>query len=395
MKKVLIVADSLKTGGLEKTLIDLCNNLDYGKYSVDLYLFSDGRDLLPELNKKVNLLPDSPYFSTVFNSAIGSSIKTLLKQNQFTLAFYRVLRFLKARLKMQGLSNFDWRFQKKTMLEIDDEYDIAIGFAEGSACYFVADCVNAKVKNLWIHTDIKQINTNKKLDIMAFKKANNICTVSQNSKNSLIEYYPEFAEKIKVFTLPSLFNFEKLVELSKEENEMDKNTTAILSVGRLVELKGFHLCVNPCKRLIEEGYNIKWYIVGEGPQREELENLISKNALEENFILLGNKANPYTYINSAELCVQMSSYEGLGLVVYEEKLFKKPVIISNIPAFLEMIEDHKNGLVIKRTEEEISKAVKELLDNKELLTKLGNIPALNFKEKQETIKEMESTFIYE
>ena len=45
MKKVLIVADSLSMGGLEKTLIDLCNNLDYAKYSVDLYLFNDGREL--------------------------------------------------------------------------------------------------------------------------------------------------------------------------------------------------------------------------------------------------------------------------------------------------------------------------------------------------------------
>ncbi len=391
MKNVLIVADSLKTGGLEKTLIDLCNNLDYTKYKVDLYLFSDGRDLLPSLNKNVNLLPDSPYLSTVFNKPVGFAIKTLIKQKKFSLAFYRVLRFIKARLKIKGLSNLDWHFQKKTMLKLNKEYDSAVAFAEGSACYYVAECVKARVKNMWIHTDIKEIITNKKLDNMAFKVANNICTVSQNSANSLKENYPDYADKIKVFTLPSLFDFEKLEELAKEENEMDKTTDNILSAGRLVELKGFHLCIPACKKLIDEGYKIKWYIAGEGPQREELEELIKQNNLQKHFILLGNKSNPYTYINSSSICVQPSSYEGLSLVIYEEKLFKKPVVATGILGNKEMIEDHKNGLIIERNSESIYKAVKELLDNKELLEKLGQTPAINFKEKQETIKEIEKT----
>lgn len=389
MKNVLIVADSLSMGGLEKTLIDLCNNLDYTKYNVDLYLFNEGRDLLPKLNEKVGLLPDSPYFANVFNRPVGQSVKELIKQKQFALAFYRVLRFIKARFKMMGLSSLDWHFQKKTMLKINKEYDSAIAFAEGSACYFVADCIKAKVKSMWIHTDISKIITNKKLDNMAFTVANSICTVSNNSANALKENYPDFADKIKVFTLPSLFDFERLEKLSQEPNEMSKDSVNILSVGRLVELKGFHLCVPACKKLIDEGYNIKWYVVGDGPQREELESLINKNNLQEHFILLGSKTNPYTYINSSTICVQPSSYEGLGLVIYEEKLFKKAVVASNIPAFLEMIEDHTNGLIIERNSESIYKAVKELLSDKELLEKLGKAPAINFKEKSETIKEIE------
>lgn len=47
---------------------------------------------------------------------------------------------------------------KKTMFQIDKHYDVAIGFEEGSACYYVADCVDADVKLGWIHTDIKKIN---------------------------------------------------------------------------------------------------------------------------------------------------------------------------------------------------------------------------------------------
>lgn len=391
MKNILIVADSLTTGGLEKTLIDLCDNLDYRKYKVDLYLFSDGRDLLPQLNSNVNLLPDSPFFSTVFNQSFSKSIKTLIEKKKFGLAFYRILRFIKARLRLTKFSKTDWHFQKKTMLKIDKKYDVAIGFAEGSAGYYVADCVDAKIKNVWIHTDIKQITTNKSLDIMAFKKAHNICTVSQNSKNSLCELYPQFKDKIKVFTLPSLFDFSKIEQLANEPCEMDKNTVNIVSVGRLVELKGFHLCIEPCKKLLDEGYNIKWYICGDGPQKSELESLINQQGLENNFILLGNQSNPYKYIKNSAFCVQPSSYEGLSLVIYEEKLLKKAVVCTDINGNLEMIAD-QNGIVISRDSQSIYNAVKKLLDTPPLLRRLSETPALNFVTKKETLERIEATF---
>ncbi len=392
MKEILIVLDSLTTGGLEKTLIDLCNNIDYTKYNVDLYLFNDGRDLVPQLNNNVNLLPDSPYYSTMFNQSVFKSVKTLIKQKRLDLAFYRIYRFLKARLVKSDFSQEDWYFQKKTMLKIDKQYDVAIGFAEGSACYYVADCVNAKVKNMWIHTDVKEIDTNRILDTMAFERADNICTVSQNSKNSIAEFYPQFKDKIKVFTLPSLFDFDNIDCLAIEPNEMDKNAKCIVSVGRLVPLKGFHLCVEPCKRLVDEGYNTKWYICGDGPQREALEELIKKYGMEEHFILLGNKSNPYTYINSADICVQPSSYEGLSLVIYEEKYFKKPIVCTGIKSNLEMIIHGKNGLIVERNKESIYNAVKQLLDNPEMMEILGNTPALNYVDKQTTINELEKTF---
>lgn len=392
MKDILIVLDSLSTGGLEKTLIDLCNNIDYTKYNVDVYLFNDGRDLVPQLNSNVNLLPDSPYYSTVFNQSVFQSVKTLIKQKRLDLALYRIIRFIKARFGISHNWVFDWYFQKKAMLKIDKQYDVAIGFAEGTAGYYVADCVKAKVKNLWIHTDIKEINSNCKLDTMAFEDADNICTVSQNSKKSLEELYPQFKDKIKVFNLPSLFDFDSIDRLADEPNEMDKSAKCIVSVGRLVELKGFHLCVEPCKRLVDEGYNIKWYICGEGPQREALEELIKQHGMEKHFILLGNKSNPYTYINSADICVQPSSYEGLSLVIYEEKNFKKPIVCTGIKSNLEMIAHGENGLIVERNKESIYNAVKQLLDNPEMMEILGNTLALNYVDKQTTINELEKTF---
>lgn len=393
MKKVLIVSDSLKTGGLEKTLIDLCDNLDYRKFQVDLYLFAEGRDLLKNLNSHVTLLQDSPYFSDVYNKSVVDSLKTLIKKRKFKLAFYRIVRFLKARFKNKKFSGLDWYFQKQTMLRIEQEYDAAIGFAEGSACYYVAECVKAKRKCMWVHTDIREIMSNKKLDTMAFSTADCVCTVSKNSANALKQMFPEIQEKIQIFTLPALFDYNKISELASELCEMQEENINILSVGRLVELKGFHLCPKALRNLLDGGYNVKWYIAGEGPYRNVLENLIDKYQLQKHFVLLGNQNNPYKYIKNADICVQPSSYEGLGLVIYEEKFFEKPVICTNIPSYLEMIEHSKNGMIIERNSENIHEALKILIDDKELRLRLGNAPAKNYVPKEIMINMIENTIL--
>lgn len=380
-------------GGLEKCLINLCDNFDYTKYDVDLYLFNEGRTLLGCLNKNVNLLPDSPYYKDVYNRSVFKSVFTLLKSKKPGFAWYRFVRFMRIRLNDRAYRNGDWKIMRQTMLNIDKHYDVAIGFAEGTSCYYVAECVDADVKIGWIHTDLKMVNHNRELDQKAFEQLDHVVTVSQNSLNSLIELHPKCKEKFVSIMMLGLMDFSHIDSLAAEPNELDKNTINILSVGRLVELKGFHLCVEPCKRLIDEGYDIKWYVCGEGAQRLELEELIAKYDVKDAFILLGNKENPYTYINSADICVQPSRYEGLSLVIYEEKHFKKSVVCSRIPSYLEMIEDGINGMVVERDSDSIYKVVKQLLDDRELLHRTSNSPAKNLIDAERVMCLIENLFI--
>ncbi len=391
-KKILLVSSSLSTGGLEKCLINLCDNFDYDKYEVDLYLFNEGRDLLPKLNKNVNLLSDSPYYADVYNRSFGSSVKTLLKMGKVGLALYRIGRFLRIRFGCKKFTQGDWKNMKKTMLKLNKHYDIAIGFEEGSACYYVADCVDADVKLGWIHTDIKKINNNKKLDESAFRKLDSVITVSQNSLRNLREVYPTFADKFKCIILPSLLNYDEVNSLAQESNKMIGDELNILSVGRLVELKGFHLCVPACRRLLDEGYKIKWYVAGEGDFRKDIEAEIEKYGVKDSFILLGNCSNPYTYMNGADICVQPSSYEGYGMAVFEEKYFKKPVVVTDIPSYLEMITDMKNGVIVKRTSDEIYRGVKYLLDNPEDRLRIGQTAVKGPSNNQQIIEEIEKCF---
>lgn len=392
-KKILIVSDSLNMGGLEKCLLNVCDNLDYSKYEVDLYLFNEGRTLLEKLNKNVNLLPDSPYYKDVYNTSIMQSVKTLIKKKKPFFAFYRIIRFLRARMKDYAYRSSDWRVMQKTMLRIDKKYDVAIGFAEGTASYYVADCVNADVKIGCFHTDLKRINHNWNLDEHAFQTLDRVVTVSKNSLKSLKEIHPDCKEKFVCIYLPALMDYDEMDRLSLERNCMDdENAIKIISVGRLVELKGFHLCVEPCRKLIDEGFNVKWYIAGEGEYRQTIESLVKKNNLENNFILLGNCHNPYTYIRSADICVQPSSYEGFSLSVIEGKHFKKPMVVSDIPSNMEMIKDGFNGFVVKRDENEIYAAVKRLVADAELRQRLGNEPTVAETDNKVIMQSFENLF---
>lgn len=394
-KKILIVSDSLNMGGLEKCLINLCDNFDYDKYEVDLYLFNEGRTLLPKLNKNVHLLPDSPYYKDVYNLSISTSLKTLLKKRKFRFAWYRLIRFIRIRFRDYKYRNVDWEIMQQTMLQLDQKYDVAIGFAEGTSCYYVANCVQADIKIGWIHTDLKKVDHNRKLDQQAFEILDRVATVSQNSLNSLMELHESCKDKFVCIKLPGLMDYETINMLAKDPNQMmtEEGVVRILSVGRLVELKGFHLCVPVCKRLIDEGYKIKWYVAGEGDFRTTLEAEIEKYGVKDNFILLGNCSNPYTYINSADICVQPSSYEGYSVAVFEEKCFKKPVVATNIPSNFEMIRDGINGLLVNRDSIEIYRAVKYLLDNKEKMKVLGETPVLGQISNKTIMRDIEMLFV--
>ena len=392
-KTILIVASSLSMGGLEKCIISLCNAIDYERYDVDLYLFNDGRELCKELNPHVTLLPDSPWYSVVYNKPLWQACTTLFIARKFSLLFYRFRRFIRARLGRRLNTVVDWEYMQRTMLKIDKHYDVAIGFEECTANYYVTECINADVKDCWIHTDITKIDTNEELDRRAFSKADYICTVSNNSLLSLKQKYPEYEGKYRSFIMPTLIPKETLVAKSKEACIMDGvQETKILSVGRLVELKGFHLCVKALRDLLDRGYDVTWYVAGEGSYRENIEKEINASHLEGRFILLGSCKNPYSLIRSADICVQPSSYEGFSLSVWEEKMLGKAVVVSDIPANHEIIEDRINGIIVKRESEDIRDAVKYLLDHPDERVKMGQESATCYTTIDGVMKKIEETF---
>lgn len=100
-----------------------------------------------------------------------------------------------------------------------------------------------------------------------------------------------------------------------------------MSIGRLAYQKGFDLGIEVIEKLCKEGYAIKWYIIGEGNQRTELEQKISESIYaKESIVLLGQQINPYPYLKMCDIYFQPSRHEGYGIAVAEARVFCKPIV---------------------------------------------------------------------
>ncbi|MCB0749070.1 MAG: glycosyltransferase [Ignavibacteriae bacterium] len=106
-----------------------------------------------------------------------------------------------------------------------------------------------------------------------------------------------------------------------------------------------------------------WYVVGDGPERADIEKMILDYKLENNFILLGFKENPYSYIKQCDIYVQTSYFEGLGLTLIEAKILKKAIVTTNFDTAHSIIEHEKDGLISTANPIEISECIKKYIDN--------------------------------
>ena len=121
-------------------------------------------------------------------------------------------------------------------------------------------------------------------------------------------YKLNYDYKNKLVVLRDIVNPVVIRKLSEEfyPEEYTTKDYIITTVGRIAEVKGYDLLVKSAKLLKEYNFKFKWYIVGDGPERLVIEEMIKKYNLDNDVILLGNKSNPYPYIKNCNLYVQTS-----------------------------------------------------------------------------------------
>ena len=117
--------------------------------------------------------------------------------------------------------------------------------------------------------------------------------------------------------------------LSQEETEW-KRKNMILSVGRLVSEKGMEYIKKVSVEILQRYPEWQWVILGEGPERENLEQFIVEHHLQNRLILKGNVENVDEYLQQASIFVLTSKYEGLGLSMLEARAMKVPCVSFDI-----------------------------------------------------------------
>ena len=355
MKKILISSFDMEVGGVERSLISMLDNFDYDKYDVDLMLYSHTGDFMNLLPKKFNLLKEDKKYKT-----FRMSILETIKSGNFMIGLTRILSKIKSRGKGYIQMQYMWEYALPFLTKNRKKYDVAISFLWPH--YYVAEKVDANLKIGWIHTDYSTIDTNIELDLKIWNKFDYIVAVSEDCKKAFLKKYPSLEYKLIVIENITSPNFVK--KLADEDvhdfpkNESDFN---VLSVGRYCEAKGFDNAIKALRILHDRGYtNIKWYIVGYGGEELLYRKLIEENYLEESFILLGKKINPYPYMKACDLYVQPSRYEGKAVTVSEAQILGKAIMLTNYATVKSQVKEGYDGYISEQSIEGIANSIEKL-----------------------------------
>ena len=329
------------------------------------------------------------YSNGELEKEISSKVKLQTLCDKSFLQLNKFQRKISMPLKVLLLKNY---IAKK---QVKGKYDVEIAFLEGPITR-IFSYKNKKVKKIaWVHSDISQIFGNglkskikRWLDKKIYSKYNKLIFVSKDNMEKFNEIYPDV--KVDKQVINNYIDKEKVLKKAQEgqDIEFDESVINFVTVTRLVEPKAIDRLIKVHKKLIDNGYYHKIYVVGDGPEREKLENLVKANSVNETFVLLGKKENPYSYIKNATYFCLLSNFEGYPMVLEEAKILEKFIIITNT-ASREVIEQYDKSIILENNENDIYEGMKEIIQNSnELLKKSNNNKTYDNQEIIEKIKQI-------
>ena len=373
MKKVLITSFDMGIGGVERSLVNMLDNFDYNNYSVDLMLYRHQGEFLDMISDKVNLLDEKEGYNS-----FGEPLDKVIKDGKYALASARIKAKLmatstKLTKKVDEIGYYQDqlanKYSNKYLDNMETEYDVAISYVWPHD--MVAYKVKADKKIAWIHTDYSTIYVDRRIDLQLWNKFDYIVSISQECTDAFVKIYPSLKEKIILvenIRAPKFIN-----KMANEECEdmIDSDDIKLLTVGRLCYPKAIDNAIKAMKVLRDKGVNnVKWYVVGYGPDEAMLKELIKENKLEDRFFLLGKKTNPYPYMKKCDIYIQPSRYEGKAVTVLEAQMLGKPVLITNYPTAKSQLNHNVDGYITDLSVNGIVKGIEKLINDINLRRKL-------------------------
>ena len=351
MKKpsILIFSQAMELGGVERSLLGLLDAIDYDRYDVDLFLMRHSGELMPYLNPKAKLLPEIPQYAS-----LAVPMASLVKSGQMGVLCGRLSGKLAARrFDKQHPSDkpsvtaltYSHKYTLNSMPQISDKtYDLAISFL--TPHYFARERVKAKKYAAWIHTDYAALSFDRAAELAMWSRYDAICGVSEQASRSFQTAFPELSDKIQ--TVENILPRELTAKQAEQpQTDMPSDgAVKILSVGRFCDAKNFDNVPDICRRLMENGLDVKWYLIGYGGEEPLIRQKIAEAGMQERVIILGKKDNPYPYMRACDLYVQPSRYEGKAVTVREAQLLGKPVVITDYATSGSQLEDGADGMIV-------------------------------------------------
>lgn len=186
-----------------------------------------------------------------------------------------------------------------------------------------------------------------------------LIAVSENTRSSLLR----IGVKGNVLVIPNGIDFKAVQAVSPSQEKSD-----IIFAGRLIREKNLDLLVRSVDLVRREHPDVRCHIIGEGPERDRIQQLIEDLQLEENIRLEGfleMQEEVFARMKASRVFVLPSQREGFGIVAIEANSCGLPVITVTQPqnASCDLIVDGKNGFLCQPVAESIAEKILAVLGN--------------------------------
>lgn len=370
-KKILFVLPSLKNGGgTIRSLQNLLLHLPIDRYNVEVLPINfEPFDTVKLIN--CNVLPNQKTLM-----AIGTNVRHLIYLKNLWIIINVFLRkvLLFFFRRVGGYHKFLPLYLASTANKINNlNYDSIIAFQEGFPTFFCS-MLKANNKIAWIHSNYKEyVKLIKKDEQYIYSNFNQIICVSAFTKQEFLNFFPQYHEKASYIYNVLDENFIKTQSVFKiDDSRFDNSHFTIISIGRIDPVKQFSKLPGIAYKLKQKNLKFKWYLLGDGNPNEL--RLILKNTVhfnvEDCFVYLGGKFNPYPYIANSNLLVSSSFSEACPYVVNEAKVLGVPIVSTDYGSSYEFVNHNVNGYITPL--DKMSIIIEQLINNEDTYTQIRN-----------------------
>ena len=354
-KNMCFVMDLFLYGGIERVAINYLKGIDKDLYNIDVVILSDVENMINQIPNECNIIKIN--IPRSHNPLYRAS--TMIKRPAGAILYYGTYI-----LKKMFIYPIDYI---KTAILRNKKYDIAIAFSgHMNDCYVVLNFVKALKKITWTHGMVYQYLLLSPGFEKMYQKFDKVATITHINQNDIYE-----CKEYLKFPLISIYN--PTYKISSEMKLEIDYGKYILSVARLETPKDFDTLIDAYNLLndkIKKSY--KLLIVGDGPDRNKIEEKIKLLNLEKKILLLGSQDNVDKYYKNATLFVLSTKSEGLGMVIIEAMGNGCPVISTDAPyGPRDILGNNEYGLLCPVGDSyKMSKKIEEIIENEPLRNKL-------------------------
>jgi glycosyltransferase involved in cell wall biosynthesis len=324
-KNIIFVVTSMGRGGAERVISILANHYQFKGYEVSIVMLWHN-NVCYELNPSVKVVDMS-----------NDVIKPI---RRVPYLVFKLRKYIK-------------KINPYTVVSFVAQNNLIAGMAcKGLNCRFIPSeriDPSAVKRNIILKKLLKTIYATSTITVLQTDRAR--------------KYFPEVVQRNSIVIVNPIDINTYAIEQSKPR---------IVSAGRLVKQKNQIMLVKAFKQIHDKYPEYSLTIYGEGELREEIEEQIIKLDLKEAVDLPGNLTNVHDEMKDAYMFVLSSDYEGLSNSLLEAMMMGLPCISTDCSGSDEVIIDRYNGILVPRgNQEQLSEAMKLLIDDKELTKKIG------------------------